>query len=78
LAIGGVLYLCTNIEDETMKITDVYDVYLEDDHFNPTCNATIPGAWVAIVNGHKQPFARPHEHKTEDDAREAAIKLFSD
>ena len=54
----------------------ITDVYLEEEHFNQTAFATIPGAWVAIVNGIKRPFARPHEFSTSGEAMEAARGLF--
>ena len=57
------------------KITDVY---LEDAHFNPTCNATIPGAWVAIVDGIKQAFAYPHEFDSVESASKYATHHFND
>lgn len=54
----------------------VIDVYLENETFNPVCNATIPGAWIAIVNGCKQAFARPYEFNNTADARAHAETLF--
>lgn len=62
--------------------TNIIDVYLTEDHFNPVCNTTIPGAWVAVVENDylgefSQPFARPHEFFNVDDARAHAETLFS-
>ena len=47
---------------------EITDVYLEDDRFNPVTDCRIPGAWVAIVNGEKQAFARPCDFISVSDA----------
>ena len=60
-----------------MNTQSITDVYLEEERFNPRCNATIPGAWVAIVNGTKQAFAYPHEFKSAEDATKYATDYFN-
>lgn len=55
----------------------ILDVYLEAEYFNPVCNATIPGAWVAhLSNGVTQSFAWPEEHETTASAKRAACEFL--
>ena len=58
--------------------TEITDVYLEDERFNPVTNCRIPGAWIAIINGMKQAFAYPHQFKTVAEARAYAEKIYHD
>mgnify|MGYP001818232188 CR=1 FL=1 len=62
--------------------TKILDVYLEDDHFNLTCNATIPGAWVAVIENDylgkiEQPFARQYDFSNVADALAYAENHFN-
>ena len=39
----------------------ITEVYLQEDHFNPICNAMIYGAWMAVEDGIEQAICRPWE-----------------
>ena len=61
---------------------NIIDVYLQESHFNKTCNSTIPGAWVAVIENDycgeiTQPFAYPQEFSSVEDARKYAETLYS-
>ena len=64
-----------------MKVT-VTEVYLQKERYNPRCRATIPGAWVAVIeldNGVvvENAFSRPEEHSSVDSAFLAAKSLYA-
>ena len=57
----------------------VIEVYLDEERWNPVCQATIPAAWVAEVEGCLgiQAFAHDYEYSNIAEAKKAAIEIFS-
>lgn len=60
-----------------MRKAKITEVYLEEERWNHVCQATIPAAWVAIVDGFKQAIGRPWDFKNEQEARAEAKRIFS-
>jgi len=53
---------------------EIIDIYVEEEHFNPVCNATIPSAWIVeTVDGATVAVARGEVD--EEEARQAARNL---
>lgn len=64
---------------------NIIDVYLRDEYFNHTCNATIPESWGAVLDlgsnstygPHTTAFAPADEYADSREATAAAKELFN-
>lgn len=55
-------------------MTEIVDIYLEEERYNPVCNATIPAAWIIeTIDGATVAVARGEV--TEEEARQAARNM---
>ena len=50
----------------------IKEVYLQEEHYNPVCRATISGAWIAVTDKGEYPICRDFEAKNEAEARAIA------
>jgi len=57
--------------------TKITEVFLDEERWNDVCQATIPAAWVAVVNGTHQAIGRPWDFKDEKEAMKFAKEYFS-
>lgn len=56
------------------KITEVY---LDQERWNDVCQATIPAAWVAVVDGVSQAIGYPWDFKNVEEATKFAREHFN-
>lgn len=54
----------------------IEEVYIDEERWNPVCQATIPAAWVAVVDGYPVAFANPWDYPTLEAAKAAAVEFF--
>jgi len=52
----------------------IYEVYLEPEHYNATCRATIQAAWMATTNHGSLAVCRVYEANDEAEAMQRAIE----
>lgn len=56
----------------------VTEVFIDEERWNHVCQATIPAAWVAVVDGTVHAIGRPWDFKNEQEAMAYAVKFFSE
>jgi hypothetical protein len=61
------MYLTTNQKGDR-KMKTIKEVYLQNDHYSHISRATIPGAWIALIDGEEIPFADPWQFNNAADA----------
>lgn len=49
---------------------EIEEIYLQEEHYNPRCRATIPGAWMAVyVDGDSFPVCSQYSAANEAEVR---------